>query len=156
MQKLFLSKAIWVNILSLKAGTTGIRKAMRRRHTMLNTKTGAKDLFHQKEFYGAASLPMRRQKSIRSKTFLKAKSFVLARGTVLYIPGQFAHGFSVLSEKALVQYGVTSAYNKSAECGINYDDPTLNINWKVSNPIVSDKDKILPMLMDLPKDCLFE
>ena len=69
---------------------------------------------------------------------------------VLYIPAGFAHGFSILSEEAEVFYNVSGCeYDPKSESGIRFDDPALAIDWKVKNPIVSDKDKILPFLRDL-------
>jgi dTDP-4-dehydrorhamnose 3,5-epimerase len=70
---------------------------------------------------------------------------------MLYIPLGFAHGFSALSFEAEVSYNVSgSEYDQKLEAGIRFDDPTLAIDWKVKNPIVSDKDQILPFLNDLP------
>jgi dTDP-4-dehydrorhamnose 3,5-epimerase len=66
--------------------------------------------------------------------------------TLIYIPPGFAHGFSVLSDDAYFLYACTNEYNKAAESGIRFDDPSLNIDWGVSDPIVSDKDKQLPQL----------
>ena len=69
---------------------------------------------------------------------------------MLYIPIGFAHGFSVLSNEAEVSYNVFGGeYNKESEGGIRFDDSTLKIDWKVKEPIVSDKDLILPFLNDL-------
>jgi dTDP-4-dehydrorhamnose 3,5-epimerase len=64
----------------------------------------------------------------------------------LMVPNGFAHGFSVLSEKASVLYKVDQLYHKESERGIRYDDPTLAIDWQVSpeEVIVSEKDLILP------------
>jgi dTDP-4-dehydrorhamnose 3,5-epimerase len=64
----------------------------------------------------------------------------------LMVPHGFAHGFSVLSETASVLYKVDEVYHKDSERGIRYDDPTLNIDWKIEgkDAIVSDKDIILP------------
>lgn len=64
----------------------------------------------------------------------------------LFIPAGFAHGFSVLSEKAEVFYKCNAFYNKETEAGINYNDATLAIDWQVpaGKEIVSDKDKLLP------------
>lgn len=62
------------------------------------------------------------------------------------IPRGFAHGFSVLSETAVFLYKCDDFYNKEAERGIIFNDPDLNIDWKI-NPetfLVSPKDKILP------------
>lgn len=69
---------------------------------------------------------------------------------MLFIPQGFAHGFSVLSDEAEVFYDVFgSEYNKESEAGIRFDDPDLNINWQVKNPIISDKDQELPLFKDL-------
>ena len=69
----------------------------------------------------------------------------------LMIPHGFAHGFSVLSETASVLYKVDSAYDKESERGIRYDDPTLNIDWKINSQevIVSEKDLILPFFNEI-------
>ena len=60
----------------------------------------------------------------------------------LFIPGGFAHGFSVLSETAEVLYKCDNYYNKESEGGILYNDPSLNIDWQIpaDKAIVSDKD----------------
>ena len=62
------------------------------------------------------------------------------------IPRGFAHGFSVLSPTAIFSYKCDNLYDKQAEGGIIYNDPTLAINWKVpvGEMIVSDKDLLLP------------
>jgi dTDP-4-dehydrorhamnose 3,5-epimerase len=64
----------------------------------------------------------------------------------LLIPQGFAHGFSVLSETAVVLYKCDQYYNKASEGGIRFDDTFLNIDWgmDLKNAIVSEKDKILP------------
>ena len=64
----------------------------------------------------------------------------------LLIPQGFAHGFSVLSETAVVMYKCDQYYNKESEGGIRFDDPTLNIDWGIDlkEAIVSKKDLILP------------
>ena len=66
------------------------------------------------------------------------KQFLLPRG--------FAHGFSVLSETAVVSYKCDGFYDKASEGGIRYDSPELNIDWKVPTDkhIVSGKDLELP------------
>ena len=62
------------------------------------------------------------------------------------IPRGFAHGFSVLSPTAIFSYKCDNLYDKQAEGGIIYNDPTLTIDWKVpvDKMIVSDKDLLLP------------
>ena len=64
----------------------------------------------------------------------------------LLIPQGFAHGFSVLSETAVVLYKCDQYYNKESEGGIRYDDVTLNIDWgmDLKEAIVSEKDIVLP------------
>jgi dTDP-4-dehydrorhamnose 3,5-epimerase len=61
----------------------------------------------------------------------------------LYIPRGFAHGFVVLSDKAVFFYKCDNFYNKESELGIMYDDPDLKIGWQLSKEelILSDKDK---------------
>ncbi|MFA9192776.1 dTDP-4-dehydrorhamnose 3,5-epimerase [Flavobacterium sp. FBOR7N2.3] len=67
------------------------------------------------------------------------------------VPHGFAHGFSVLSETASVLYKVDQVYHKDSERGIRYNDPVLNIDWKVEadEVIVSEKDLILPSFNDI-------
>ena len=67
----------------------------------------------------------------------------------LFLPKGFAHGYSVLSERAIVQYKVDAPYNSKAESGIRYNDPDLGIDWQVDNPVLSEKDQKLPFLKDL-------
>ncbi len=63
-----------------------------------------------------------------------------------YIPQGFAHGFSVLSETAIVTYKCDNYYSQEAERGIAYNDAKLNIDWKIpaEKAIISSKDSILP------------
>lgn len=76
----------------------------------------------------------------------------------LFIPKGFAHGFSVISEKAEVMYKCDCFYNKESEGGILYNDPALNIDWRIpaEAAIVSEKDKQLPLLMDCKNSFVFE
>ncbi len=64
---------------------------------------------------------------------------------LLFIPPGFAHGFCVLSDEVIFQYKVTSEYNPAAESGIIWNDEKLSIDWPVNEPLLSDKDKILPL-----------
>lgn len=68
---------------------------------------------------------------------------------MLYVPAGFAHGFSTLSKTAEVSYKVSQEYDAKLELGLKLDDPEIAIDWKVSNPIISAKDKIFPTLRDL-------
>jgi dTDP-4-dehydrorhamnose 3,5-epimerase len=64
----------------------------------------------------------------------------------LLIPAGFAHGFSVLSEKAVVLYKTDDFYNKEAERGIIFNDQQLKIDWKIEMKdwLVSERDMGLP------------
>jgi len=62
----------------------------------------------------------------------------------IWIPHGFAHGFSVLSQTAELLYKLTNFYHPEDESGIRWDDPSLKIDWKTKNPIVSEKDQIKP------------
>lgn len=62
----------------------------------------------------------------------------------LFIPIGFAHGFCVLSEGAHVLYKVSSLYDPKTEEGFRWDDPTINIEWPIVQPIVSDRDQQAP------------
>jgi dTDP-4-dehydrorhamnose 3,5-epimerase len=73
-------------------------------------------------------------------------SVELTDNKIIYIPKGFAHGFSVLSEQAFVQYKVDNFFKPEFDSGLKYNDPSLNINWGVdsSEAIISDKDNSLP------------
>lgn len=66
----------------------------------------------------------------------------------LFVPRGFAHGFIVLSETAIFSYKCDNYYNKESEGGIIYNDPQLNIDWRLPKKdfILSEKDIILPQL----------
>ena len=68
----------------------------------------------------------------------------------LFVPRGFAHGFIVLSDTVTFLYKCDNLYNKESEGGIIYNDPTLNIDWKLPEAafIISPKDIILPTLAE--------
>lgn len=74
---------------------------------------------------------------------------------MMLVPSGFAHGFSVLSNKATVAYKCDKYYHKASERGVRWNDPTLQIDWKVEDPILSQKDKDLPLLRDVSPDDFF-
>jgi dTDP-4-dehydrorhamnose 3,5-epimerase len=78
-----------------------------------------------------------------SETFGKAATFVLdaERQNMLYVPPGFGHGFTAL-EDSLFFYKCTNVYNKEAEGGVLWNSPSLQIDWQVEHPIVSEKDLI--------------
>lgn len=59
----------------------------------------------------------------------------------LWIPEGFAHGFISLMDNTIFSYKCTNFYNPSSEGCIKWNDDTLNINWGLSNPILSSKDE---------------
>lgn len=70
----------------------------------------------------------------------------------LWIPPGFAHGFSVLSDDVIFSYKCTANYNKESERAIIYNDSDLAIDWKVKNPIVSEKDLTSKKFSEIEKD----
>ncbi len=76
--------------------------------------------------------------------------------TMFWVPPGFAHGFSVLEDNTIFLYKCTNLYNKPSEGGLLWNDPELNINWQVNNPIVSEKDLLLPTLQYLQSPFTYE
>jgi dTDP-4-dehydrorhamnose 3,5-epimerase len=74
-----------------------------------------------------------------------------------YIPRGFAHGFSVLSETAVFVYKCDRIYNPGAERGICYNDPSLQIDWRISEKeaIVSNKDLKHPLFSNAEINFIF-
>ena len=66
----------------------------------------------------------------------------------MYIPPGFAHGFCVLSDQAIFQYKCTEIYHPEDELGIRWDDPQININWSITDPVISERDLRLPFLAE--------
>jgi dTDP-4-dehydrorhamnose 3,5-epimerase len=68
----------------------------------------------------------------------------------LFIPRGFAHGFITLSEEAILQYKCDNPYAPECEGSIVWNDPDINIDWPLieRDIILSEKDKIAPMLKD--------
>jgi len=72
----------------------------------------------------------------------------------LFIPAGFAHGFCVLSDEADFVYKCSAFYRPDDEHGIRWDDPGLGIDWPGGDFIVSDKDRELPLLSEVPAAAL--
>ena len=62
--------------------------------------------------------------------------------TMLFIPPGFAHGFLTLLDETIFSYKCSNFYNKESEKSLLWNDKTLNIDWGVSSPILSEKDKL--------------
>ena len=71
---------------------------------------------------------------------------------MLYIPPGFAHGFASLSDEVHLLYKCTREYDPALDAGIRWDDPDLAVKWPVKNPLLSPKDRILPLLKDVIVD----
>lgn len=67
----------------------------------------------------------------------------------LYIPPGYAHGFCVLSDTVDVTYKCTVLYAPAEDAGIRWDDPDIGIDWPISDPLVSEKDRNAPLLKDV-------
>lgn len=78
---------------------------------------------------------------VDSPTYLKARSFRLSpgRGNSIYIPVGMAHGFLSLTEGSVMQYKVTSIYSAEHDAGLSWD--SIDFEWPVERPIVSERDK---------------
>lgn len=92
-----------------------------------------------------------------SPTFGKYVATVLSSENheQLWIPPGFAHGFSVLSETATFHYKCTNYYDKASERAILFSDKTLNIDWNVTEPLVSQKDLEAPLFNNISQDFVF-
>jgi dTDP-4-dehydrorhamnose 3,5-epimerase len=67
----------------------------------------------------------------------------------LFVPPGFAHGFCVLSEEADVSYRLSSLYDPATEAGIAWDDPDVGVEWPVSEPLLSERDRGAPRLAEI-------
>ncbi len=66
----------------------------------------------------------------------------------LLIPRGFAHGFLTITNEVEFLYKADNYYNKQSEGAIRWDDPTINVQWQIENPIISDKDNEAPLFDD--------
>lgn len=81
-----------------------------------------------------------------SPTYGRWQGFRLAQGDrkLVYVPEGCAHGYQALTDGAEVTYNASHEYVPNAERGIRWNDPTLQIDWPVTPPIVSEKDASWP------------
>ncbi|HNW27253.1 MAG TPA: dTDP-4-dehydrorhamnose 3,5-epimerase [Spirochaetota bacterium] len=68
---------------------------------------------------------------------------------MLFIPPGFAHGFLALTDEVHLLYKCTEEYDAALDGGIRWDDPDIGVAWPVKDPVVSDKDRVLPYLREL-------
>lgn len=67
---------------------------------------------------------------------------------MFWIPEGFAHGFVTIEDNTIFNYKCTNVYNKASEGSIRWNDPDINIDWNIENPILSAKDMISPLFRD--------
>ena len=69
---------------------------------------------------------------------------------MLFIPEGFAHGFVALSDEVELLYKASGEYNPQADRGVLWSDTDINIDWQIDfEPILSEKDKIQPLLKEI-------
>ena len=85
-----------------------------------------------------------------SRSFCRSLSITLddKHHKMLFVPEGFAHGYLVLEKNTIVHYKCSDYYNPNSEYGIRWNDPDINIDWGITNPILSEKDNCLPFLKD--------
>ena len=72
-------------------------------------------------------------------------------GKQLWIPPGYAHGFCVISDTANFVYKCTEFFDPNLDIGLNWNDPEINIDWPIKEPILSEKDRSLPFLNEVTK-----
>lgn len=89
---------------------------------------------------------------IRKESATYGQSYAIelsaANQLMFWIPPGFAHGFETLEDNTIFLYKCTNMYHKASEGGLFWNDPALKIQWRTQEPIVSEKDQILPKLAD--------
>jgi dTDP-4-dehydrorhamnose 3,5-epimerase len=91
-----------------------------------------------------------------SPTFGRHEAVILSAENKrqFWIPEGFAHGFAVLSERAVFNYLCTDVYVREADAGIAWNDQTVAVDWPIADPQLSDKDQRAPFLADVPVEKL--
>ncbi len=87
-----------------------------------------------------------------SPTFGQWESFELTAQNhrLLYVPGGFAHGFQCLADHCEVFYQMSEFYHAELARGLRWNDPAVNICWPIADSRLSERDRNLPQLADLP------
>ena len=68
---------------------------------------------------------------------------------MLYIPEGFAHGFQSLEDESEISYQMSEYFHPESSRGVRWDDPEAAIRWPIANPIMSQRDRDLPLLRNL-------
>jgi len=83
-----------------------------------------------------------------SSTYLEHVAVTLDAdsGRALYVPERFAHGYQVLVDETETSYQVGEFYTPDTEGGLRYDDPRLGLDWPLPVSVMSEKDRVWPLL----------
>jgi len=86
-----------------------------------------------------------------SPTYLRHVAVELSEDNqrALYVPERFAHGYQALRDNTDTSYQVGEFYTPSAEGSVRYDDPRLGLTWPLPLTVISDKDRVAPLLADI-------
>lgn len=87
-----------------------------------------------------------------SPTFGHWEAFELtsANHNTLYVPAGVAHGFQCLESSSEVFYQMSEFYVPALARGLRWNDPALGIHWPISEATLSERDRNLPLLSQLP------
>lgn len=89
---------------------------------------------------------------IRKKSPTYGKHFAIELNeqnkTMLWVPEGFAHGFATLQNDTIFYYKCSNYYHKDSEGCVMWNDKDLSIEWNVSDPVLSDKDKAGTLFKD--------
>lgn len=72
----------------------------------------------------------------------------------LWIPPGFAHGFAALADDSLLLYKCAGLYSPGDDRTLLWDDPDIGVDWPITDPILSEKDRVGRPLKDLGEDAL--
>ncbi len=75
-------------------------------------------------------------------------------GRQVFVPKGFAHGFKVVSDRAVFVYKCGDYYHSEADRTVLWSDPDLGIDWGIKAPLLSEKDASAPPLKEIPRECL--
>lgn len=87
----------------------------------------------------------------KSKNFKKVYKFHLEPGVLLYVPKNYAHGIGFFAKENILLYHLSEYRFPEYERGIIYNDKTLDIDWKIKKPILSNRDKKHPTIREIFK-----
>ena len=82
----------------------------------------------------------------KSKNFGKVYKFKLKPGFLLFVPKNYAHGICFYEKENILLYHLSEYRYPEYERGIHCNDSFLKINWKIKNPILSKRDKLMPTM----------